>query len=604
MCGITGFNWKDENLGKKMSDCLSYRGPDASGIFSDDGVTLSHRRLSIIDLSHAASQPMTDNKNEIKIIFNGEIYNFKELREKLSSNYVFKTQSDTEVIIAGYREWGKDVVRHLNGIFSFAIWDNRDKSFFCARDHIGVKPFYYYWDKKNFIFASEIKAILIHSIPRVLNADSFNRYMRVLYSPEPETMIKGIMKLPPGSILILKQNKLEILKYYTPVKVSEGWSYEEAKEKVNKTVAEASVRQLISDVPVGVYLSGGIDSSVILSAVSKVKKNIKTFSVGFDLKDDEESEKFNKDFNLAEETSKYFGAEHHPLQISTHDVALKLEEIISHMDDPISNPTAISMAFLSEFAKGEVTVVLTGNGGDELFGGYERYRMSKRVDVLGSIPGVKFILPKRIRGAYEMSALDRLAQFEFEKDKRLSKILDSKFFVPMEEIKRYFSKYIDTNLDKTEALMTADILSWLPDYALLLSDKMSMKNSIEERVPLLDREVLDLSNSLPMNFKVNALKTKKILKNAFKDDLPEALFKEPKRGWFSPGAKWLRRNEITAIFKEVLSPGYNTKTQNLFDWKEVKIMLDNHIEKREYNLTILWAIMTFQIWAKRYNISL
>ncbi len=604
MCGIAGFNFKDKELGEKMGSCLEHRGPDDSGVFVDEGVTLFHRRLSIIDLSKSASQPMEDNDDELVIVFNGEIYNFKELKEELSLWYMFKTKSDTEVILAGYKKWGKKVVDKLNGIFSFAIWDKKKQELFCARDHMGVKPFYYFWDGEKFIFASEIKSILEHDIKRELDLEVFNQFMRVLYAPEPKTLIKGINKLSPGHSLTLQGKKLSVDKYYEPKLNIKSPSYKEVKEEVRNLVERAVERQLVADVPVGVYLSGGIDSSIVLASVAKVRKNIKTFSIGFELNDDEEREKFNKDFDLAERTAKYFGAEHHPLVLSVEDIAKNLVRVIESIDDPISNPTSIPMALLSKFANKEVTVVLSGNGGDELFGGYERYRMSRRVDVVGQIPWVESFLPKKIKGALQMSALERLAQFEFEKDKKLSRVVCKDIFKPMSSVSSTFAKYVDADLDKTDALMLADIRSWLPDQALSLGDKMSMQGSLEERVPLLDREVVDLAMRLPISFKVTPFSIKKILKDAFRDVLPKELFKESKRGWFSPGAKWIRRKEIQKIFKEVLSPDYYAPTSSMFDWSEVSKMLEDHISKKEYNLTILWAILTFQIWAKKYKVTL
>jgi asparagine synthase (glutamine-hydrolysing) len=603
MCGISGFNWEDTALGDKMNECLVHRGPDASGIFTDSGVTLAHRRLSIIDLSEAANQPMTDASNELVLVYNGEIYNYLELKEELKDEYKFKTSSDSEVILAGYRKWGRNVVGHLNGIFALAIWNKKDKTLFCARDHMGVKPFYYSWDGGRFIFASEVSAILSHGIERKLNISSFNQYMRVLYSPEPNTLIEGIKKLSPGCSIMLKDSELFLESYYVPEFKKKELNYEEAKKKVKQTVSNSIQRQLVSDVPVGIYLSGGIDSSIVLAAASKVRENINTFSIGFDLEEEEEREKFNSDFELAKETARHFGATHHPIVISAKDVARDLEKIIGSFDDPISNPTALPMYFLAKFTKGKATVVLSGEGGDELFGGYERYRMSDRVDKIGKIPLVKYFLPARIRKALEMSSLDRLVQFEFEKDKRLSSVISESYLERIDSVKKEFSKYIIPG-DKTEALMMADIRSWLPDQALLLGDKMTMKGSLEGRVPFLDREVVDLALGLPKSYKVDLFNTKKILKDAFRDELPAILLNQPKRGWFSPGAKWLRRPEVKEVVKIILSPDYHAPTAKLFDWEGIRQMLENHIEKREYNLTILWAILTFQIWAKRYNIVL
>lgn len=590
----------------KMNKITSHRGPDRTSFWLDDGVSLGHNRLSIIDLSEGANQPMEDGAGDCIIVFNGEIYNFKELKKELSSVYEFKTKSDTEVILAGYKVWGKEVVNHLNGIFAFTIWDKKDRSFFSARDHMGVKPFYYVWQNQKFIFSSEIKGLLEYPINRILNKKAFNAYMRVLYVPEPETIIDGIHKLPPGSWLYLKNGKIEIKTYWKPEIQEKKWNYADAKNETLAVVEKAAQRQLLADVPVGVYLSGGIDSSAVLASVSRVKKNVKTFSIGFDIEEEEGKEKFNRDFELAKETAKYFGADHHPLTIGISDVANTLEETIGSLNDIISNPTALPMMHLSRFAKKEVIVVLSGDGGDELFGGYERYRLSVISDMVRAIPGVRFIgnYSQKVKKLLTSPGVDRLELFEFEKDTKLSRVLNKKYMQSAETLKTQFKKYDEGAKDGTDRLMITDIRSWLPDQALGLGDAMSMANAVEDRVPLLDREVVDFALSLPRGFKVNPFGTKIILKDAFRKELPEILFRQPKRGWFSPGAKWMRRREVSDIFREVLSKDYYPPTSGLFDWDNVEKMLNDHIEKREYNLTILWAILTFQIWMRKYKVIL
>lgn len=609
MCGISGFNWKDENKIKKMVSALSYRGPDAEGIFLDDKVSLGHNRLSIIDLAESANQPMFDNEEELVVIFNGEIYNFKELKKDLESSYEFKTRSDTEVILAGYRKWGRDVVNKLNGMFAFAIWDKRDGSLFCARDRVGIKPFYYFWDGKRFIFASEIKSILQHDIPRSLNIEAFNRYMRILYSPEPETLIKNVFKLPPSSIVILKNNQLILKKYRQETVPISKISYRDAVLKTKDLIMKAVEKELVSDVPLGVYLSGGIDSSAILFSMSQVTKNIKTFSVGFKLEDEAEEEKFNHDFNLARRTAKYFGTKHFELKISSKEALEAFELMALHNDDPVSNPTSIPMLLLSRFAKKEVSVVLSGNGGDELFGGYDRYRMALLAYYYKKLPKPLRIVLDRHNKLSKLdykSEVDLYAQFMFEKDLRLKMVLSPVVFKNDLGIKDFFdSKYFrESKDDVVKSIMSADRRSWLPDQALNLGDKMSMSGSLEERVPFLDNELVAFAESLPRSYKVGLSKTKKVLKDAFRQDLPSFLFNEPKRGWFSPGAKWLREKGFKVFAKDVLIPGYYDGTKDLFNWFEVQEMLDDHLDKKGYNLTILWALLTFQVWAKKYEIVL
>jgi asparagine synthase (glutamine-hydrolysing) len=604
MCGINGFNFKDEKLIKQMTGTLSHRGPDSVGSYVDESISLGHNRLAVIDLDSSANQPMTSEDGQLVIVYNGEIYNYLELKKRLQAGYKFKTQSDTEVILAGYRMWGKDVVKKLNGIFSFAIWDKDKKTLFCARDHMGVKPFYFYWDGKKFIFASEVKSILEHPIPREIDVDSLNEYLRVLYVPSPRTMLKMVYKLPPGHSIVLQGDNMIMEEYYRPQLQTGKISYKDSVRQVRKTVEDAVKRQLVADVPVGVYLSGGIDSSVILASVKKFRRNVDTFSVGFDLMDSEEATKFNYDFNLARKTAKHFGTTHHTITISAKDVAANLEDIVASIDDPISNPTALSMAFLSKYAKKKVTVVLAGDGGDELFGGYERYRISRRADVIKSIPGLKYIAPSKVKRVVNANALGRIKLFEFEKDEKISKVLSGAYFTSAATVAGEFERYVSGSGNTTEAFMLADLTSWLPDYALALGDKMSMWGSVEARVPLLDREVVNVAMTLPLSHKVTVTKTKKILKDAFKDVLPKKLIGQPKRGWFSPGAKWLRRKDIQVIARRALSAEYYVGTEELFDWKGLEEMLVNHISGKTYNLTLLWAVMTFQIWAKKYKVKL
>ncbi len=589
MCGISGFNWKDEERVREMVSALSYRGPDANGVFVDEGISLGHNRLSIIDLSADANQPMFDNKNELSIVFNGEIYNFQELKKELEGEYEFKTKSDTEVILAGYRKWGREVVEKLNGMFAFAIWDKRDDSLYCARDHIGMKPFYYFWDPsmgsgqvKKFIFASEIRAILRHDIPRRLNLEAFNHYMRILYTPEPMTLVENLYKLPPSHSLLLKDGEISIKEYGQIVPNRSKLSYEDATSSLRSKVMEAVERHLVSDVPVGVYLSGGIDSSLVLSAMSKIHKGIKTFTIGFDVEGEDNKKKFNADFDLAQKTAEFFKTKHHPIVVSVKEALNALEEVVEHNSDPISNPTSIAMLLLARHAKKYVSVVLTGNAGDELFGGYDRYRKALIARLLYTTP-------------------DLFAKFMFEKDDKLSRVISHTVFIPDSKIKRYYEKYL-VGSDVADSLMNADRRSWLPDHFFMLSDKMSMASALEERMPLADKELLTFSRSVPRQYKVDVFKTKKILKNAFKEDLPDFLFDQPKRGWFSPAAKWFRDPEFSKFARGVLSEDYYVGSKSLFNWKEVQEMLDRHINKKEYNLTLLWAILTFQMWAKKYKI--
>ena len=598
-----------------------HRGPDASAVFSEDGISLGHNRLSIIDLSEKAAQPMKSFDEREIIVFNGEIYNFKELKDELSEFYPFRSDSDTEVILAAFRKWGADCVRKFNGIFAFAIWDRTKREIFLARDHIGVKPLYYYFDPSissgqaaKFIFSSEIKSILEHPIPRRLNLEAFSHYLRVLYVPEPLTMFEGIYKFPQASRGFYKDGKLKIEKYwdiqpgsYLPI------SKTDMEEELRNKIEQAVGAQLVSDRPLGLYLSGGIDSSVILSHMSKMRDGIDTFSVGFELKEKEQKEKFNADFELAKKTALFFGSNHNEVLIYPAEVFEFLEKAVWHMDEPISNPTAVAMLKLSEFSKKKVDVVLAGDGGDELFGGYERYRLSRLMNIFQKLPRFfrsATVLNSKMRKLNTPLGIERFILFMFQKDAILNRVVSGQFFNP-DISKLFFEKrYFDVSAGggpacgREEQLMNIDRQTWLVDFALMLGDKMSMANGVEARVPFLDKNLAEFAARIPLKFKVGFFNTKKILKSAYRGRIPDFLLNQPKRGWFSPGAKWLRMDEIRDKAKEALSANYYSETRHLFNWSELRQVFDKHLSGREYNLTILWAIVTFQIWAKKYNISL
>lgn len=608
MCGISGFNWQDRELIETMSMQMAHRGPDAVGYFCEEGISLGHNRLAIIDLSPEANQPMVDSAERFVIVFNGEIFNFQDLKQELGA-HVFKTKSDTEVILAGYQKWGKDVVNKLNGQFALAIWDKQTKELFLARDEMGVKPLYYYFDGRRCIFASEIKAILAHEVPRKLNIEAFNHYLRVNYVPAPMTMISGISKLLPGHTATLKEGKFSVQKYRNFIRTIAPVSFAHASEVLRVKTLRAVERQLVADVPVGVYLSGGIDSSVMLFAMKQFQKQIKTFSVGFELPSPIDTKKFNHDFELAKKTAEFFSVEHHPLIMTGDDVVNLFHEATVQNDSPVSNPTSIAMMYLAKEARKEVTVALTGNGGDELFGGYERYRLTLLSLWYQKIPSpfrAILNLYPRLKKLDAGLGIDLYARFMFEKDAKISRVVAKSFFLDDINTKAWFDEMYFSHAQGDEVLqfMDADRSSWLADQALELGDRMSMRSSLEERVPFLDKDLIQFAETLPRNFLVTLSQTKKLLKHAFRNDLPSFLFNQPKRGWMAPGAKWLRHPKVKSLAKEILSQEYYADTKDLFDFVSLQKMLDDHIEGREYNLTLLWSVLTFQAWAKQYSITL
>ena len=651
MCGINGFNFSDEELIKKMNNKVKHRGPDDSGFWVDpsassgSSMSLGHQRLSIIDLSERGHQPMQDDK--AVIVFNGEIYNFKEIKKELT-NYNFKSNSDTEVILASYQKWGKDCLQKFNGIFSFAIWDKEKKELFLARDRIGVKPLYYYYNSNKLIFSSEIKAILEHPcVKREVDIEALNHYFRVLYIPGPLTMFKGIKKLEPGQWLIYKNNEIEIKRYWSVLHTNdanENANYanmriNDTKKEIQDLMLDAVKMQLVSDRPLGVFLSGGIDSTSVLGNMVKLgHKNIKTFSVGFDIKDPDN--KFNGDFCLARKTAKHYNTDHHEIKISAKDIRDNIEDVVYHLDEPICNTTQVATYLLSKFAKEKVSVVLGGDGGDELFGGYERYRLSYIMSRFGWLMKLAGVAGK---DWYYPKGIDRYAKFMFQDEEQVSRILNSdigdeltkgfykvKFkeeirnkeirnkgmatdeeircdnvdgnsHVPIRiaEARRAKAGYSHTDFERDFMMM--DFKTWLVDESLMRTDKMTMAHGLEQRVPILDHRLAELAYQIPSSMKLGVFKnqTKLIWKQAMNEFLPEHVKESAhKKVWLAPMSDWIRY-DLHDWVGEVLNKDY-ADTSEFINFDEVQEMFKEHCEKKKYHLHLIWAVICFQIWWRLY----
>lgn len=621
MCGINGFVGEDREKITAMNNSIKSRGPDANGFFVSDGFSLGHVRLSIIDTSDSANQPMVSEDEDLIIVFNGEIYNFQELKEELKEEYNFKTNSDTEVILAGYKKWKTDLFEKLNGIFAFSIFDKKNEEVILVRDRMGIKPLFYYYNKEDrekeeFVFSSEIKGILEYGIKPILNFTAFDSYMRLLFTSGEETMFGGIKRLKPGSYLKLKNNskelEFEIKQYFSFDKKINRRSV--SRKEVESTIDEAVKRQLISDRPLGIYLSGGFDSTIILDSVIKANKNseVDTFSIGFDLEENEERDKFNKDFNLAQKTADFYKTNHSGFLIKKDEVLPAFKKSIFHLGEPISNPTTIPMILLSERVKDKgIDVVLGGDGGDELFGGYKRYVWAFRRDLYQNIIPV-FIrdIFKKVHPKFskldDRESINKYGRFMFQKEDLIKKVMGENYRNG-DGFKESFSERFISDLKEsklnTEESMKIDRETWLTNESLIRSDTLSMANGLEARVPFLDNEVISLSDKISIFKKVGLFDAKKILKYSFKKRLPKYLYNQPKRGWFSPGAKWLRDPEIKKFAKNVLSVGYHNETDKLFDWEEVNDMFNKHISGEKYNFVMLWAIINFRVWAKTFNVS-
>ena len=600
MCAISGCLGKNESLVARMNAASKQRGPDSTHVWSDDGVTLGFNRLAIIDLSDAAMQPMQDATGRYRIVFNGEIYNYKELKRELAG-YPFKTESDTEVILAAFARWGMTAFERLNGMFDLALWDAQEKTLILARDPSGIKPLYYYSLGSALYFASDMRSLLEAPIDRMINKTALAHYLRLMYVPKGMSMIEGVQKLLPGHTLVARGGAITVQPFATWPAADVPVTYAEGVHAVQASVTAAITRQLVSDRPVGLYLSGGIDSSIIAAVAAKAHPKINSYSVGFDLNDGEDTEKFNADVDLARQTAAFFGTTHHEYRITATEALGLLDEAVAHMSDPVGNATALAQVYLAKRCKETATVVLTGDGGDELFGGYERYRLAHLADRYARyIPkGFESLLPKVVRRGL-LKGVERYAQLMFQNS---AGILPEFKDLPIYETKALFANEFAHAGDIADQLMRTDEHNWLVDEALLRADGMSMAGSVEARVPFLDAEVISLAHVLPREWKVTTGATKRILKDAFKMQLPGFVLAQPKRGWFSPGAKWLRRPEFIARADEVFRPDF-TECAALFDMQHVRQLWDLHKSKKAYHYTELWAVLTFLLWAREYKVRI
>ncbi|MCR4278615.1 MAG: asparagine synthase (glutamine-hydrolyzing) [bacterium] len=612
MCGINGFTFQDSERLRKMHTATRHRGPDDDGFFEAPGISFAHNRLSVIDPSQAAHQPMTTDDGRFTIIFNGEIYNFRELRKELELLGVeFHSQSDTEVLLLAFSKWGEKSFLKLNGIFSFAIWDMRTSTLTIVRDRMGVKPLYYHFDGTHLIFSSEMKSLLCHPILREMDLDAFNIYFRFLYVPGSRTMISNIKKLEPGSVLTFKNGALTIRKWWT---LSEGeymTDYNDAVGCVREATKSAVQRQLVSDRPLGIFLSGGIDSTSILGIMSEVATGpIKTFSVGYET--EFQSERYNADARLAARSAEHFGADHHALTLTPQDAISSFEEIVRHMDEPVSNHIQSSTYLLAKYAQPEITVALGGDGGDELFGGYSRYWYSRFIDrvravplpfrdrvisfVIGSLLGRRENLPMFLAD----QGLERFLVFMMQKEDLVRRFISpsvNRSASAPDAFRPYFNSVWK---DRINQHMAVDVQTWLPDESLLRSDKLTMAHGLEERVPLLDHDLVDLAFRIPSKWKLGTKQQgKRIFIDAMRPYLPEYILREEKRAWLSPAAKWIR-GPMLPFAREILSEGFCAETAQYLDFKAIEHILDDHVNMKSYTLNTVWSLMTFQMWYRSF----
>jgi asparagine synthase (glutamine-hydrolysing) len=612
MCAINGITTHNPEIVQSMNDRTKHRGPDGSQVWTDNFVTLGHNRLAIIDLNERSLQPMVGGRGRYVIVFNGEIYNYRELRESLSDGYTFVTESDTEVLLAAYERWGRDVFVHLRGIFAFAIWDRNDKTLILARDHMGVKPIYYRVQGNILMFSSELTGLL-ESKDRI-NTQELAQYIGLQYVPSPRSLIYDINKVSPGHYIWYTAGKIEDVTYYDPVR-SFGipevpTKLQHTKQTLISAIDKAVERQLVSDRPIGIFLSGGIDSSIVLHHATQHINHMKTFSVDFEMVAGAESEskKFNADAQLAERTAHQYGAQHTTFRISLKDIRENFEKILMAVDEPVANPTVISQYILSQRVREHgVVVALGGDGGDELFGGYTRHRMALAAYLFQKIPsfirgGITTIYPHALKlntqfpvELHYLLMADKIApQYPI-----FTRAFDMRSFVK-DRLQKAYAR-TDAATHPVDTFMKIDRETWLPDESLARSDRTSMAHGLELRVPLLDIDLVTVADSFSVSEKLTPRTGKKILRGTYRHLLPQYVLTQPKRGWISPGAKWLRDPVIQRIAFEILSEKYYDGL-SIVDWSTVQKMLKDHIDHKGYFLYPVWNLIALQVWARTHNI--
>lgn len=610
MCGINGFTYRDESRIRMMNEQTKHRGPDGNGVFVDDQVSLGHNRLSIIDLSDLAAQPMTSQEGRYVIVYNGEVYNFKELRETLISRGVeCKTTGDTEVVLEYFAQFGIDGLTNLNGIFSFAVYDIQEKTTYVVRDRRGVKPLFYTIHNGKFIFSSDARALFVHDIPKKISVHALNLFFRLQYVLSPHTMWEGVVSVPPGQVGIVRDGGISFQNFVQEEKGEMITNYSEAKRQVKDVVTAATVSQLVSDRPLGIFLSGGIDSSVLASILAKHStKPTHSFSVGF--VSDREQEKYNVDATLARKTADHFGFTHHDIMMTGKDAVTYFEEVVRMMDVPVANHIEVATWMLAREATKEVKVVLGGDGGDEVFLGYDRYYYYRWYDYVRAQKNLLSHQPfaslmkfaqKKYPSLAKLSSPNQLTLFMSmmsQKEDKIASILTHEANSSFATLSSYARFFLDERDDTARLCAEVDMQTWLVDESLIRSDKLTMAHGLEQRVPFLDNTVVSLAQRLPTSFLLdNRTVGKKILRDAFRDDLLGEVFHAKKRGFFSPSAKWLR-GDMKEFAYTVLSPDYCESTKHLFQWEHISELLDDHVAMRRYGLTTLWSLLTFQVWAK------
>ncbi len=624
MCGIAGIIAFKQGLDSKLqmihtaTDCMAKRGPDDRGIFIDESVALGHRRLSIIDVSHNAAQPMTEATGRYQIIFNGEFFNYADFRKQLiNDGIVFRTSSDTEVVLQLYIKYGVDCLKMINGFFALAIYDSWEKTVFIARDRMGVKPLLFWKSDQLFCFASEIKSLLAMGIPKRINKETLHLYLQLNYVPPGECMLEDVYKVSPGSYLIINILSSEITtKSYYQIPVlntcDAAPSYHKAKEHIAELMDKSVERRLVGDVPLGAFLSGGLDSSVIVALASKHVTQLNTYSIGF--RDDPHFD----ETHFAEIVAKKYKTNHHVFRLSNDDMLGCIFDVLDYIDEPFADSSALNVFILSRETKKHVTVALSGDGADELFGGYRKHRaewmirnrkmfsavLSTSAKLLGGLEGSRhsatgnrFRQLRRFNDGASLSPAARYWQWCCITGANPAAQLMKNMPEPVDEV---ISNYVRNINEDFNSVLHADMKLVLTGDMLVKVDQMSMANSLEVRNPFLDYELVDYAFSLPAKYKINSKEQKRIIRDAFRDLLPPELFSRSKKGFEVPLLRWLTTSLQPLINDELLEENF-IREQGIWNVETVKALKSELISAHPGDAAArVWALIVFQYWYKKY----
>lgn len=605
MCGIAGIVTKREDkkeIIEAMSKRIEHRGPDGEGYFFDGDVALAHRRLSIIDLS-MGNQPMFNEDDTVVTVYNGEIYNYVELRDELvKAGHKFKTKSDTEVLIHGFEEWHTDLPKYLRGMFAFAIYDKKSNELFLARDNFGIKPLYYTVMDGTFMFASEIKAFLdTPDFKKELNEDILQAYLEFSFVPTNETFFKGVYRLDAGSSLLYKDGDIKIDKYFKLDFKDKEQSFAEAVESISEVMKDSVNRHLLSDVEVGSFLSSGIDSSYIVS----LAKPAKTYTVGYDI------DKYDE-ISYAKDLTEKLGINNTSKVIKMDEYMEEFPKIMYYLDEPTSDPAAISLYFVAKLARRDVKVVLSGEGADEFFGGYNYYREEVDMKFYNKIPyfirhfigkiaslfpegyGFNFLVRRgeKLENSYigvNRNFSEKMARKVLSKEYNLRGIDVTK------EIYKQFAGY--SNIHKMQAI---DINYWLMKDILLKADRMTMASSLEGRVPFIDKEVFKVASGLSIDYKVTKENTKVALREAAKEVIPTEAYKKKKLGFPVPIREWMKTTEVSDEIRKMFNKEFTSK---FFKVDVINELLDEHISGKKDNYRKIWTIYSFLTWYEIFFVN-